>query len=44
MLNTLENTGWKIEGTNRTADVLGLAPSTLRGRMKKLKIYRSMKQ
>jgi len=44
ILNTLENTGWKIEGTNGTADVLGLAPSTLRGRMKKLEIYRSAQQ
>jgi len=42
ILNTLENTGWKIEGTNGAAGVLGLAPSTLRGRMKKLEIYRSM--
>jgi len=44
ILNTLENTDWKIEGKNGAADVLGLAPSTLRGRMKKLEIYRSMKQ
>jgi len=44
ILNTLENTDWKIEGTNGTADVLGLAPSTLRGRMKKLEIYRSTQQ
>ena len=44
ILNTLENTGWKIEGKNGAANVLGLAPSTLRGRMKKLEIYRSAQQ
>ncbi|MBW2228554.1 MAG: hypothetical protein JRG99_14925 [Deltaproteobacteria bacterium] len=44
MLNTLENTGRKIESKNGAADVLGLAPSTLRSRMKKLEIYRFMKQ
>jgi len=43
ILNTLENTGWKIEGTNGAAGVLGLAPSTLRDRIKKLGIRRSMK-
>lgn len=43
ILNTLENTGWKIEGTNGAAGVLGLAPSTLRDRMKKLAIRQSMK-
>ena len=43
ILNTLENTGWKIEGTNGAAGVLGLAPSTLRDRMKKLGIRQSMK-
>ena len=43
ILNTLENTGWKIEGTNGAAGVLGLAPSTLRDRMKKLGIRKPKK-
>ena len=43
ILNTLKNTGQKIEGTDGAAGVLGLAPSTLRDRMKKLGIRRSMK-
>ena len=43
ILNTLENTGWKIEGTNGAAGVLGLAPSTLRDRIKKLGIRKPKK-
>jgi PAS domain S-box-containing protein len=43
ILNTLENTGWKIEGANGAAGVLGLAPSTLRDRIKKLGIRHPMK-
>jgi len=43
ILNTLENTGWKIEGVNGAAGVLGLAPSTLRDRIKKLGIRHPMK-
>jgi chemotaxis protein methyltransferase CheR len=37
----LEKTLWKIEGKQGAARVLGLAPSTLRDRMKKLGIRRS---
>jgi transcriptional regulator with GAF, ATPase, and Fis domain len=37
----LEKTRWKIEGRQGAAQVLGLAPSTLRDRMKKLGIRRS---
>jgi transcriptional regulator with GAF, ATPase, and Fis domain len=37
----LEKTRWKIEGKQGAARVLGLAPSTLRDRMKKLGIRRS---
>jgi transcriptional regulator with GAF, ATPase, and Fis domain len=37
----LEKTHWKIEGKQGAAQVLGLAPSTLRDRMKKLGIRRS---
>jgi chemotaxis protein methyltransferase CheR len=43
ILNTLEKTGWKIEGANGAAGVLGLAPSTLRDRIKKLGISNPMK-
>jgi transcriptional regulator with GAF, ATPase, and Fis domain len=38
----LEKTHWKIEGKQGAAQVLGLAPSTLRDRMKKLGIRRSV--
>ena len=37
----LEKSHWKIEGRQGAAQVLGLAPSTLRDRMKKLGIRRS---
>ncbi len=40
ILKTLEATGWKIEGNNGAAQMLGLAPSTIRSRMKKLGIKR----
>ncbi len=40
ILKTLEATGWKIEGTSGSAKALGLAPSTIRSRMKKLRIKR----
>ncbi len=36
----LETTNWKIEGAEGAADILGLAPSTLRSRMQKLGIER----
>jgi DNA-binding NtrC family response regulator len=35
---TLERTGWRIEGEQGAAAVLGLRPSTLRSRMQKLRI------
>ena len=35
ILRVLEETGWKIEGSNGAADLLGLNPSTLRGKMRK---------
>ncbi len=35
---TLEKTGWKIKGEGNAASRLGLKPSTLRSRMKKLGI------
>jgi formate hydrogenlyase transcriptional activator len=40
IIRTLENTGWRIEGPQGAAKVLGLNPSTLRTRMAKLQIQR----
>jgi transcriptional regulator of acetoin/glycerol metabolism len=40
ILNTLERTGWKIEGADGAAKALGLNPSTLRARMNKHGIAR----
>jgi PAS domain S-box-containing protein len=37
----LIGTSWKIEGPNGAAKILGLNPSTLRGRMRKLNIKKS---
>jgi transcriptional regulator with GAF, ATPase, and Fis domain len=40
ILEVLEENGWKIKGEGNAADRLGLKPSTLRSRMKKLGIVR----
>jgi transcriptional regulator with GAF, ATPase, and Fis domain len=40
ILEILMKTGWKIEGSGGSAQLLGLKPSTLRARMKKLNITR----
>ena len=40
MIRILEDCYWKIEGENGAAKILGLNPSTLRGRMRKLGIRR----
>ena len=40
ILEILIKTGWRIEGPGGSAQVLGLKPSTLRARMKKLHITR----
>jgi transcriptional regulator with GAF, ATPase, and Fis domain len=40
ILQVLENSGWKIEGRAGAASRLDLKPSTLRYRMKKLRISR----
>jgi len=40
IIRTLENTGWRIEGPQGAAKILGLNPSTLRTRMIKLGIQR----
>jgi PAS domain S-box-containing protein len=41
ILATLERLGWRIEGPGGAAEVLGLPASTLRSRMKKLKVGRT---
>ena len=38
--NTLHKVGWKVRGTGGAADILGLPPSTLDSKIKKLKIQR----
>jgi transcriptional regulator with GAF, ATPase, and Fis domain len=40
ILQTLKQTGWRIEGVSGAASILGLNPSTLRSRMKKMSIQR----
>jgi transcriptional regulator with GAF, ATPase, and Fis domain len=40
ILRTLAMTSWRIEGTRGAARVLGLKPSTLRSRLKKLGVRR----
>jgi transcriptional regulator with GAF, ATPase, and Fis domain len=41
IVGVLDQCDWKIQGTGNAAERLGLKPSTLRGRMKKLGIERS---
>ncbi|NTW34693.1 MAG: hypothetical protein HGB17_00915, partial [Syntrophobacteraceae bacterium] len=41
ILDVLKQTRWRIEGRDGAAALLGLNPSTLRGRMRKLGIHRS---
>jgi len=41
ILQALEKTGWRIEGNKGAAAMLGINPSTLRGRMRKDGIHRS---
>jgi DNA-binding NtrC family response regulator len=40
LVRVLEDCYWRIEGKNGAAEILGLNPSTLRGRMRKLGIRR----
>lgn len=40
IMRTLREAGWRIEGDKGAAQILGMNPSTLRGRMKKLGITR----
>jgi len=37
----LEETGWRVSGKAGAAEILGLKPTTLEARMKKLGIRRS---
>jgi transcriptional regulator with GAF, ATPase, and Fis domain len=41
ILQVLEETNWKIEGPRGAAEILGLNPSTLRGRLRKLGLKRA---
>ena len=43
IINVLEHCAWKIKGPGNAAERLGLNPSTLRGRMRKLRIERPPK-
>jgi formate hydrogenlyase transcriptional activator len=40
IIDVLESAGWKLEGADGAAALLGLKPSTLRSRMQKLEIRR----
>jgi len=40
IVQVLDKCGWKIKGPGNAAELLGLKPSTLRSRMKKLNITR----
>lgn len=44
ILQVLELTGWRIEGTNAAAPILDMHPNTLRSRMKKLGIKKKVSQ
>ncbi|MBT4089410.1 MAG: hypothetical protein HOE30_13055, partial [Deltaproteobacteria bacterium] len=40
VMKALEQTGWKIQGPHGAAKLLGIKPTTLRDRMKKIGIKR----
>ena len=40
IVQVLQKTGWRIEGQAGAAAIVGLNPSTLRGRMRKYDIHR----
>ncbi|MDD2737116.1 MAG: sigma 54-interacting transcriptional regulator [Desulfuromonadaceae bacterium] len=42
ILSTLDKTGWRVRGKNGAADLMGLPPSTLTSKMKKLGIKRKL--
>ena len=39
-VRVLERCGWRITGSGNAAEVLGMRPSTLRSRLKKLGVQR----
>jgi len=41
IVQVLEETNWKVSGKNGAAEILGINPNTLRGRMRKLGIQRA---
>lgn len=41
IIKILEHTDWRVHGTNGAAEILGINPSTLRSRMKKLRIKKT---
>jgi transcriptional regulator of acetoin/glycerol metabolism len=41
ILQTLEQTGWKVGGKNSASEILGLDRSTLRARMRKFNIQKT---
>jgi transcriptional regulator with GAF, ATPase, and Fis domain len=40
IMHVLEETGWRVAGKGGAAEILGLKPTTLEARMKKLGIHR----
>jgi chemotaxis protein methyltransferase CheR len=42
IVSVLDKTGWKVSGKNSAAEILGLNRGTLRGRMEKLGIRKSI--
>jgi transcriptional regulator with GAF, ATPase, and Fis domain len=42
VLQVLERTGWRVSGEKGAAKLLGLKPTTLEARMKKLSIARPL--
>jgi transcriptional regulator with GAF, ATPase, and Fis domain len=40
ILQALERSGWRISGRNGAADLLGLKPTTLHAKMKRLRLRR----
>ena len=42
IVQVLEETDWKVSGKNGAAEILGINPNTLRGRMRKLGIQRAL--
>jgi transcriptional regulator with GAF, ATPase, and Fis domain len=43
IINILQSTGWRVRGKNGAAEFLGLKPTTLDSRIKKLGIQRTLR-